>query len=234
NTFTSLQDEVHQKRNAGKSYNEIFSELAAKAKDNEAAKKEAGDTPRRLTVGETNRFFKRPVADNNITPMPKGFRGIAGERDETVDRDATGSGYRNQSHVNQGPAARYGGHVDAPRRPSSDEDSEELFPGFVEEKGNLRRSTGSGSKDKEKAARGREAADSAGYTTSFGNSFRDPDRASGMSPPCSTQRVAESMSCNKPSRRAQIFDKGVDASVMQDLMNDDAESDVANVDGTPR
>ncbi|CAM9541979.1 unnamed protein product, partial [Ectocarpus sp. 13 AM-2016] len=155
-------------------------------------------------------------------------------RDETVDRYATGSGYRNQSHVTQGPAARYGGHVDAPRRPSSDEDSEELFPGFVEGKGNLTRSTGSGSKDKEKAARGREAADSAGYTTSFGNSFRDPDRASGMSPPCSTQRVGESMSCNKPSRRAQIFDKGVDASVMQDLMNDDAESDVANVDGTPR
>ncbi|CAM9614196.1 unnamed protein product [Ectocarpus sp. 6 AP-2014] len=206
------------------SYNEIFSELAAKAKDNEGAKKEAGDKPRRLTVGETNRFFKRPVADNKIAPMPKGFRGIAGERDETVDRDATGSGDRNQSRIS---------HVDAPRRPSSDEESEELFPGFVEEEGNLRRSTGSGSKDKEMAAGGRKAADSAGYTTSFGNSFRDPDRASGMSAPYSTHRVAESLSCNKPSRRAQIFDKGVDASIMQDLMNDDAESDV-NIDGTPR
>lgn len=49
----------------------------------------------------------------------------------------------------------------------------------------------------------------------FGNSFRDPDRASGMSAPYSTHRVAESLSCNKPSRRAQIFDKGVDASIMQ-------------------
>lgn len=88
-------------------------------------------------------------------------------RGETVDRDAAGSGDRNQSHF-KGPAkaARYGGHVDAPQRPSSDEDSEELFPGFVEEEGNLRRLTGSGSKDKEKEARGREGADSAGYTTS--------------------------------------------------------------------
>ncbi|CAM9133998.1 unnamed protein product [Ectocarpus fasciculatus] len=231
NTFTTLQDEVHKKRTVGMSYNEIFSELAAKAKGNEAAKKGASDNPRRLTVGETNRFFKRQVADNNTTPISKGFRGIAGERDDTVDRDATGSGDKNQPHT-QGPAARYGGHVDAPRRQSSDEDSEELFPGFVEEKGNLRRLTGSGSNGKEKAEGGREGADAAGCATSFSNSFRDPDRVSGMLSSSRTQRVEEST--NKPSRRAQIFDKGVDASMMQDLMNNDAESDVANVDGTPR
>lgn len=47
--------------------------------------------------------------------------------------------------------------------------------------------------------------------------FEDPfaDSPDEGIPPTKSRRGADPVSCNRPSRRAQIFDKGVDASMMQ-------------------
>lgn len=66
---------------------------------------------------------------------------------------------------------------------------------------------------------GKSNANERSIATQFGDTL---PRGSGQSGdavgPADTQRLAESASFNKPLRRAQIFDKGVDASMMQVLV----------------
>lgn len=42
-------------------------------------------------------------------------------------------------------------------------------------------------------------------------------------PPLNSRRGPDTASCNKPSRRAQIFDKGVDASMMEVYLTCDSK-----------
>lgn len=86
----------------------------------------------------------------------------------------------------------------AARRRSSAEASEELFPGFVEEK----RGSASGGGQK------------SGGTFPGGLAGRLSD-SHGLADSGSFNNNSSSNNNNKPLRRAQIFDKGVDASMMQ-------------------
>ncbi|CAM9132557.1 unnamed protein product, partial [Scytosiphon promiscuus] len=213
NTFDALREEVQKKRSVGLSYNAIFSELAAKA-NQEAHERDKNNHRRRGTAQEgATRHSMFPITNSTVTPWPS-----APQKMECQDPPAR--------------PERSSWHLDVGRRRISREQKElgeEIFPGFVEEKNaSPRKEDGARQKDlggPEKVEAG--GPDPPGCAISFGDTLQPGTDQDGDGRGLSdTQRLAESVLANKPSRRAQIFDKGVDASVMQDLMNDDAESEI--------
>eukprot|EP00903_Cladosiphon_okamuranus_P016069 g14834.t1 len=212
------------------SYNAIFSELAAQAKANNEGEEGRGaaTNPRRATVAARGRYTMHGIQmDKSIGSklvMPKASRGLglggrrpqlsnAGERPASIGGSDEPRGVDDLAA--EPPTAE---KVSETRRRSS---SEELFPGFME-----------GKKEKESrlSGGGKEALDPPGCRISFGDtlpsgSARRLSESQGLADSCSFNNGCNSN--NKPLRRAQIFDKGVDASMMQDLMNDgpDAQRD---------